>query len=625
MGNKTPRLGKTPKTIKTPKSMAKKTMPLTKTPRSSKKILFGKEIDETEDFLCHFFKNTGVNFNEKEILNLKLRLNDAECYFCTKFDYFICYNSYLFNERINQLYDNYNNKIESLNLDVTKKIKLLIEFDDETESILAGNKIEFDTLLTIILEKLEIEVVLYFDMSSLDASYIADFFYQMVESIEMYKYNRKFENMYFLLPNTDFLIKYENSIIYVTHKEYFNMHEELFNLKKEKKSKNLNPVNDRLDYFTNANLYEVKNEYLVGSCANIPKEQLLSCRYLKLDNGQRSDFEIFIEESKPTYVKLFIRFYSSNMNHIIGQNDSKTRSELNVLKNIKDIGKDRLNDLLRNQNELNLLVNNENGSANQKVNDKSNIIQGDEICSDANVENINIDDTILEELNKINYNNTSTEQFSDMNADQMKTVSFLADKVQVINILVDNFHEFDSLKEIKFLYSLCIEMINITNSSPIYDQIFVLKFIIKQNLSNEFKSQTYKLLNLLIKEKITPYINTLKKRFNRQIKFEIIELSPIEDNPKSGYHALYDQYFFRWNLVNQTFTTKTNGKNISLQSKGIDFSFILPVIAYKVNNFDLFDEEVVRLMSSFLLYKYEKKEFHEEKKVNSKEFYRIII
>lgn len=166
-----------------------------------------------EQFISEIFKNTGVVFNERELLSLSLKTKDAEEYFGIKFDYYVCYNSYLFQERINQLYDNFNNKIE----EYKTRIKILVQFDEEIDN---GSKFDFDPLFTIILEKLEIEIFLFFDLSNVNYNYFYNLMNQLFESVELYKYNRKYDNLYFLLPNLDFCIKYDSGLIYYTNIEY---------------------------------------------------------------------------------------------------------------------------------------------------------------------------------------------------------------------------------------------------------------------------------------------------------------------------------------------------------------------------------------------------------------------
>ena len=167
------------------------------------------------EFLQLSFKNTGVVFTEKELINLKLKVTDAEKHFGTVFDYFICYNSFLFQERVHQIYDNYNFMIESFK---KSRIKLIIEFDSETEN--ENTKLEYDTLLTVALEKLEIETIIYFDFTNTDNVYSDNFFSQLIDSIDMYKYNRKFDNLYFLLSNIDYIVKYEGFLMYCKFKDY---------------------------------------------------------------------------------------------------------------------------------------------------------------------------------------------------------------------------------------------------------------------------------------------------------------------------------------------------------------------------------------------------------------------
>lgn len=180
---------------------------------------------EVENFINEFFINTGLEFTNKEITNFKLCIADTEKYFCTKFDYFIFFNNYVFRERLSILYDNYNSKIET----VASKgsLSVLINFDEtEIGYLLPDNKPDFDSLFTIILEKLEMGQLLFFNMTNLHYDYVIEFLTQMIDSIDMYRYNRKYDCLYFFLPNMDFFIKNENGIFYISGKKT-----EMFSLK----------------------------------------------------------------------------------------------------------------------------------------------------------------------------------------------------------------------------------------------------------------------------------------------------------------------------------------------------------------------------------------------------------
>ena len=100
---------------------------------------------------------------------------------------------------------------------------MLIDFDDETEinpfqmQPEAPAKIEYESLFTIIFEPLEIKTILFFLMTNQSRSNIFDFFGQLYENLYLYKNNRRFDIMYFLLPNLDFFIRNESYAVYIVN------------------------------------------------------------------------------------------------------------------------------------------------------------------------------------------------------------------------------------------------------------------------------------------------------------------------------------------------------------------------------------------------------------------------
>jgi hypothetical protein len=233
-------------------------------------------IDPYEKLIADTFKYTGMEFTNKELLTFKLKIHDLENYFSNKFDYFVYFNSYVFKQRLSTLYDNFNTKIEEAA--VKGSLSILVDFDESEVFYLSqGSKPDFDPLFTVIFEKLEMGVILFFNMTNLDHVYINEFFYQMIESIELYKYNRKFDCLYMLLPNTDFFVKNNVGIFYITNK-------------------NINTKN----------ISEIQNEYITAIFGQENRNHLLQCKYPKTDVNDF--FENFIEKSRPTFVKLMINF-----------------------------------------------------------------------------------------------------------------------------------------------------------------------------------------------------------------------------------------------------------------------------------------------------------------------------
>ena len=213
------------------------------------------KLDKIEQLLFDTFQNTDIDFNYKEILTIKLRVHDAEKYFIREFNCLIYFNSYIFQQRLTTLYENYSHNAEKfLKKTIEQKINtnflILIDFDDETEmpqeGYYAGNyelndggklddpennngkgentnlttyssKIEYESLFTIIFEPLEIPTALFFLMTNHNQKTINYFFSQLYENIYLNKGNRKFDIMYFLLPNLDFFLRNEGYTIYIVN------------------------------------------------------------------------------------------------------------------------------------------------------------------------------------------------------------------------------------------------------------------------------------------------------------------------------------------------------------------------------------------------------------------------
>ena len=73
-------------------------------------------------------------------------------------------------------------------------------------------------------------------MTNTDGNFMFDFFRQIIENVELYKYNRKFDCLYCLLPNTDYFCKNENALYYISNKGFEGegkIGEEIYDLRKE--------------------------------------------------------------------------------------------------------------------------------------------------------------------------------------------------------------------------------------------------------------------------------------------------------------------------------------------------------------------------------------------------------
>ncbi len=242
-----------------------------------------RENSHVESMLIDTYQNTDLEFTYKEITNFKLRIHDSENYFNAKFDFFLFFNNYLFRERLSTLYDNFNIKIEKFSQKKPGHLfKVLIDFDDETETILRGNKVDFDSLFTIIFEKLEINIILFFDLTNTCQNYIKDFFIQLVESVDLYKYNRKFDCLYFLLPNTDYFIKNDCGIMYLTNKNIIDRKFFEYDTKDFKFDK-------------------IDKTYMKAIFENI-NNKLLNSRYATTNVNNYIDY--FFEKVNPTFIRL---------------------------------------------------------------------------------------------------------------------------------------------------------------------------------------------------------------------------------------------------------------------------------------------------------------------------------
>ena len=170
-----------------------------------------KQVRKTESvfidrMLLESFKDTKLEIPIKEMTRLKLRFKDAENYFNRKFDYLLFFNNCVFHEGISTLYDNYIEKIESFTRKretknknkISKIFYLFVDFDDENDAFEKGYDLEFDSLFSIVFEKLEIDNVTFFSLLNANKNYLKCFFEQMYESVYFYKTNRKFDSLYFL-------------------------------------------------------------------------------------------------------------------------------------------------------------------------------------------------------------------------------------------------------------------------------------------------------------------------------------------------------------------------------------------------------------------------------------------
>jgi len=300
--------------------------------KKSKKNSKNKEpvvkLDKIEQLLFDTFQNTDIDFNYKEILTIKLRVHDAEKYFIREFNCLIYFNSYIFQQRLNILYENYSLNAEKfLKKTIEQKINtnflILVDFDDETEmpqeGYYAGNyelndgkindednnnqkvestslttyssKIEYESLFTIIFEPLEIPTALFFLMTNHNAKTISYFFSQLYENIYLNKGNRKFDIMYFLLPNLDFFLRNEGYTIYIVNQQ--------------------NQFDESLDMLSN---YTIKysNQYTESIYCSLYFKELLNVNYDKNNIYGNSIINSFIKNIiEPSFVQSVHKFDSN--------------------------------------------------------------------------------------------------------------------------------------------------------------------------------------------------------------------------------------------------------------------------------------------------------------------------
>ena len=196
-------------------------------PLAKKKIKV-EELSEIERLLYESYRKIDVDFTFNEVTTLKLKLTDDKFYFHTEFSFLLFFNNSIFTENINQIYKNFNTKIESfINSSSNKKFfNVLLIIDDEIETLKSGAKIDFDGLFTIAFERMEIFIMLYIDVTNCHPEYVNEFMKQLCENSILYRSGRKFDCVYILLPNTDYIVKNSQTITFVTTRSDYNLFEE---------------------------------------------------------------------------------------------------------------------------------------------------------------------------------------------------------------------------------------------------------------------------------------------------------------------------------------------------------------------------------------------------------------
>ena len=180
-----------------------------------------KESILIDRLILESFKDSDLEVPITEINRLKLHFKEAEKFFNFKFDYLVYFNNKLFHNGLPVLYDNYITKVEQFSFKYKSLKKIFSIFIDFEQNFIfdEDNDLEFDSIFTVIFEKLEIKNILCFYLVNCEMEYLQAFFEQLYENVYLYKDSRNYESLYFLLPNKDYFIKNENYILYLRNKE----------------------------------------------------------------------------------------------------------------------------------------------------------------------------------------------------------------------------------------------------------------------------------------------------------------------------------------------------------------------------------------------------------------------
>ena len=338
------------------------------------------KMDKIEQLLCDTFQNTDIDFNYKEVLTIKLRVNDADKYFIREFNCLFYFNSYIFQQRLNILYENYSANVEkflkkTISQNISTNFLILVDFDDETEMPQGGyysgsyeinndgnmgesnnpestnlatfsTKIEYESLFTIIFEPLEIPTALFFLMTNHNQKTISDFFSQLYENIYLNKGNRKYDIMYFLLPNLDFFVRNETYVIYIVNQS--NQFDESLDMLSNYTISYTNQYTESLYcslYFKEMlNVNYDKNNVYGNSIINSFLKNIIEPSFIqsifKLDSNLSCQFEDFVIEYEREIEMMNNLITISNVNTIIirldnfSQNDQKLEGISQFIKKI---------------------------------------------------------------------------------------------------------------------------------------------------------------------------------------------------------------------------------------------------------------------------------------------------
>ena len=337
--------------------------------KSKKKDEQPVKMDKIEQLLCDTFQNTDIDFNYKEVLTIKLRVHDAEKYFIREFNCLIYFNSYIFQQRLNILYENYSANVEkflkkTISQNISTNFLILVDFDDETEMPQGGyytgsyeinndgniesnnpestnlatfsTKIEYESLFTIIFEPLEIPTALFFLMTNHNQKTINDFFSQLYENIYLNKGNRKYDIMYFLLPNLDFFVRNETYVLYIVNQS--NQFDEsldiLSNYTISYSSQYSEAIYCSLYFKEMLNVIYDRNNIYGNSIINSFLKNIIEPSFIqsvfKFDSNLSSQFEDFVIEYEREIEIINKLINLSNVNTIIIRLDNFSQKEQKI-------------------------------------------------------------------------------------------------------------------------------------------------------------------------------------------------------------------------------------------------------------------------------------------------------
>lgn len=530
--------------------------------------------EEKVSFINDYLSNTGYVLSDKEVNTMKMTINNLEQYYKTTFDYFILFNNYIFQEKVHQIYDNLNAKIEKCK----GKVKLLIAFEEDNEC--DWSKVDLDSFFTVILEKLEIESYVYIDLSNMNEVFINTFYIQIIDSIDMYKYNRKYENLYILLPDCGFIIKHDSLLIYTSFIEYGydatykRMLDENYKTKPKEKQfedfigKDLYKINYSQTSDSIYNIIDIKGRYYIDLFTNPNIEKLVSCKYQRLLKTNEIDyFNKFIEESKLKYFKVIPKFsfHSKPPLSTKSNNPNKFLSK-NIFKEGIDKGS--------KQNQA--ILNKINSDYKQMMQSMSLI-------------DISFDKNLIYSL------------IEESNEETFKKLAFLFNSIPYGSIVINYININNELysNTINF-QALLIKIIDISNRSDLNNTMIHIKIII--NLTHSLKEGMEKFDNLkqVFNTVVVKHLGRVIKKHNRIYLFDLIELCSINDsstkkdmsgtgdeeiNSEYKYKGVINRSIYKWNRE---------------VKRSTNFTYLLALLANKYKQYGLLEEEVIDRINGFL-------------------------